>query len=245
MATFDNTTIALNAGEGVACAPGGTVTAISTTTADGSGNYQFTIPGPLSPGSYSYQVEVIDKYGDVSSPSSVQTITVVPPLVTVTGVTDKMNKKHQVTQVTVVFNGSVNSTEADMKTGIYRLAFPGKHGSYTAKNAVVIPLKSAMYTDSTHSVVLIPKKPFAVTKPVQLLINGLAPSGLEGSFGRLLDGNDDGQPGENAIAILSKKGATVSAVALAGISTSSDENIRLIDALLARGEPLGRTTRHV
>jgi hypothetical protein len=220
-------------------------TTTSTTSANGSGNYQFTVSGPLSPGSYSYQVEVIDKYGDVSSPSTVQTITVLPPLVTVTGVTDKMNKKHQVTQVTVVFSGSVNSTEADIKNGIYRLATPGKHGSYTARNAVVIPLKSATYTDSMHSVVLIPKKPFALTKPVQLLINGLSPSGLEDSFGRLIDGNDDGQPGGNAIAILSKKGVTVSAVALAHVNTSQDENIRLIDAILAGGLPLGRTTRHV
>ena len=92
-------------------------------------------PGPLAPGSYSYQVKSIDKYGDVSSPSATQTITVVPPLVTVMSVTDKTNKKHQVTQVTVVFSGSVNSTEAQMPTGIYRLATPGKKGSYTAKNA--------------------------------------------------------------------------------------------------------------
>ena len=74
--------------------------ASDTTTADGSGNYDFKVPGPLSPGSYSFQVQVRDKYGDVSSPSAVQTITVVPPLVTVMSVTDKTNKKHLVTQVT-------------------------------------------------------------------------------------------------------------------------------------------------
>ena len=215
-------------------------TTISTTTADGSGNYQFTLPGPLSPGSYSYQVEVVDKYGDLSSPSVAQTIIVLPPLVTANSVTDKTNKKHQVTQVTVVFSGSVNSTQADMTTGIYRLATPGKHGSYTAKNAVVIKLKSAMYTDSTHSVTLIPKKPFALTKPVQLLIDGLPSSGLVDSIGRLIDGNHDGQPGGNAIAILSRGGVKLSAVEQARAAAAPEGYPRLIDALLARGERFGR-----
>ena len=99
-----------------------------------------------------------------------------------------------------------------MTTGIYRLATPGKHGSYTARNAAVIKLKSATYTDLIHSVTLIPKKPFAFTKPVQLLIDGLAPSGLVDSIGRLIDGNHDGQPGGNAIAILSRGGVKLSAV---------------------------------
>ena len=132
---------------------------VSTTTADGSGNYDLKVPGPLIPGNYWYQARVLDKYGDASGPSATQTITILPPLVFVTSVTDITNKKHQVIQVNVEFSGSVNSTEADMLTGIYRLATPGKKGSYTAKNATVIRLKSATYTDSNHTVVLIPKKP--------------------------------------------------------------------------------------
>jgi hypothetical protein len=180
----------------------------------------------------------------VSSPSATQTITVVPPLVTVLRVTDRMNKKHQVTQVTVVFSGPVNSTQADMRTGIYRLATPGKKGSYTAKNAVVIRLKSAKYADSTESVTLIPKKPFALTKPVQLLINGLAPSGLRDSTGRLIDGNDDGEAGGNAIATLARGGVTLSAVELARTIGSPQGNAHLIDAVLAGGVRFRGTTRH-
>jgi hypothetical protein len=242
--TFPGVTVRLVVPSTIA---GSLPTTISTTTADGSGNYEFTLPGPLSPGSYSYQVELIDKYGDVSSPSIIQTIIVVPPLVTLTSVTDKTNKKHQVTQITVVFSGSVNSAQAGMTTGIYRLATPGKHRSYTAKNAAVIKLKSATYTDSTHSVTLIPKKPFAITKPVQLLINGVAPSGLEDSTGRLIDGNHDGQPGGNAIAILSRGGAKVSAVEQTRAAARPEVHSRLIDTLLARGERLGKkfTTREV
>ena len=55
-----------------------------------------------------------------------------------------MNRKHQVTQILVTFSGAVNFQEAD-QTGIYRLAHPGKKGSYTARNAVVIKLRSASY----------------------------------------------------------------------------------------------------
>ena len=61
---------------------------------------------------------------------------------------------------------------------------------------------------------LTPKKPFALTKPVQLLVNGLAPSGLQDSYGRYIDGDHNGTAGSNAIAILSKKGVTVDAVEL-------------------------------
>ena len=63
-----------------------------------------------------------------------------------------------------------------------------------------------------ETVTLVPKKPFALNKKVQLVINGEAPNGLQDSLGRLIDGNDDGQAGGNATAILSQKGATIAAL---------------------------------
>ncbi len=165
------------------------------------------------------------------------------PLVTVKQVyLAKLNKKHQVTEVFVVFSGPVDSTEADQKTGIYRLATAGKHGSYTAKNAGIILLKSATYTENggVDSVALIPKKPFALTKPVQLLINGLPPAGLQDSDGRYIDGDGNGTPGGNAIAIIAKSGETVNGVSPA--RTAARTPVRataVIDALLARGELAG------
>ena len=207
------------------------------TTADGSGNYQVQVPGPLNVGSYTYQIDTVDQFGDVSAASPAQTIHVVPPLVTVVKVTDVVKKK-KVTEVIVTFSGSVNSAEADSPS-IYRLATAGKKGSYTAKNAKVLRLKSATYTDATHTVVLIPKKPFVLTKPVQLLINGLAPAGLEDSVGRLIDGNHDGQAGGNATAILSRGGVKLSAVKLAATSQDAEVNAELVDAVLASGQRLG------
>jgi hypothetical protein len=218
--------------------------AVGTTTADRAGNYDFKLTGPLSPGTYSYRVDVLDQFGDVSGPSATQTIIVVPPPVTVMNVTDQTSKKHQVKQITVVFSAPVNAAQADRTAGIYSLATPGKKGSYTAKNAGIIKLKSATYIGSTDTVVLIPKKPFALTKPVQLLINGTAPSGLRDGMGRLIDGNGDGQVGGNAIVILSRGGVKISAAELARSNAPRHANAHLIDSLLAGGERFGRKMHH-
>ena len=83
-----------------------------------------------------------------------------------------MSPKHQLTQILVTFSGALDSQEAD-QTGIYRLAHPGKKGSYTARNAVVVKLRSAVYNPGNHSVALTPKKPFSLTEQtLQLLIDG-------------------------------------------------------------------------
>jgi hypothetical protein len=133
-----------------------------------------------------------------------------PPLVTMTNVSEKFNKKHQVTQVNVIFSGAVNSGEAD-STATYRLAAPGKKGSFTAKNATVIKFKSASFNVATDTVTLIPKKPFTLSKPVQLVVYGVPQAGLQDTFGRFIDGNHDGQPGGNAVVILARGGATIDA----------------------------------
>ncbi len=155
---------------------------------------------------------------------------------TLTNVIDKLNKKHDVTQISVIFSGAVNSAEAGEATGIYKLTTPGKKGSYTAKNAGTIKIKSATYNQANDTVVLIPKKVFALTKPVQLLITGTAPSGLQDAEGRLIDGNHDGIAGGNAIAILKRAGATLSAVELARTNYGPRVQAHLVDALLARDE---------
>jgi plastocyanin len=128
--------------------------------------------------------------------------------VTVASVQFTQNKKHQVTSITVIFSGPVNAGEAD-STAIYRLALPGKNGSFNAKNAKVLALRSAVYDGTLNQVTLTPRKPFALTKPVQLWINGVAPGGLQDTSGQLIDGDHDGQPGGNAGAVLRRKGVTL------------------------------------
>ena len=96
-------------------------------------------------------------------------------------------------------------------TGLYRLVIAGNQGSFTARNATVVKVSKAKYfaASSPDTVTLIPRTPFMVRKPVELTINGSSPSGLEDAEGRLIDGNQDGQPGGNAVAVLGKNGVTI------------------------------------
>ncbi len=125
---------------------------------------------------YAFYSVATDRLGLAQpTPTSAQATTkvVLPPVVTLKQVRDITNNKHQVTEVLVTFSGPVNSAEAD-QIGTFHLATPGKGGSYTAKNAGVIKLKSAVYTSGNDTVALTPTKPFALTKPVQLVIYGTA-----------------------------------------------------------------------
>ena len=137
-------------------------------------------------------------------------LTVAPaPLVTLSQVKDVLNKKHLVTEILVTFGGPVDATEAD-EIAIYHLAKPGKRGSFTAKNAGRINLVSAVYNAATDTVTLTPKKPFSLSKSVQLTVKGTTPGGLQDSFGRLIDGADNGEPGTSAVAVLRRKGVVFS-----------------------------------
>jgi hypothetical protein len=181
---------------------------------------------------YGFYSVATDNHGDVQpTPSAAQATTTVssppppPPLVKVTGVRDMTNKKHQATQVIITFSGALNAAEAD-QTGIYRLAIAGKKGSYTAKNAQVIKLKSALYSAAGNTVTLTPKKAFALTKPVQLVVKGTPPSGLQDTLGRFLGG------GTNAVAILSSHGTTIQTAAVAATRLALVASA--VDALLER-----------
>jgi hypothetical protein len=114
-----------------------------------------------------------------------------------------MNKRHRVKKVIIDFSGGVNAAQAQ-NPAEYRLIKAGKRGSFTAKHPKLIRLRSAVYNGSSDTVTLIPRKPFALRKPVQLQVNGEPPSGLNDTFGRLIDGHHDGQPGGIAVAVLQK-----------------------------------------
>ena len=144
------------------------------------------------------------------TPISTPTPPIPAPLVTVTGVVDVTNRKHQVTAIHVTFSGALNPAEA-ADTAIYQLIKQGKHKSFVASRATTIKIKSASYDPTDTQVTLIPGKPFALSKPVEVLVEGQ----LQDAEGRLIDGNRDGQPGGNATAVLSKGGASLVAMVTA------------------------------
>jgi hypothetical protein len=111
----------------------------------------------------------------------------------------------------VGFSGGLNPAEA-ANIAEYQLTVAGKHGSFTARNAKAIKLLSTTYNEANDTATLTPTKRFRLHKPVQLVVQGTGPSGLQDSSGRLIDGNHDGQPGGSAVAILTTRGATPLAV---------------------------------
>jgi hypothetical protein len=136
-----------------------------------------------------------------------------------------------VTEILVGFSGAVNASEAD-SLGTYRLATAGRHGSFTAKNARIIKLKSAVYNAGTDTVALFPRKPFALTKPVQVVVDGVPPAGLQDSLGRLIDGDHNGRAGGNAVAILSRGGVSRTALAPGFAGVAGGLNAATVDALV-------------
>ena len=191
----------------------------NATTSSPAGVYPITVSGASSP---NYTVTFIGG-----------TLTVIsPPLVTLTSVADKTNKKHQVTEVLVTFSGAVNTAEAD-SINSYRLATPGEKGSYSAKNAGIVKLKSARYSPATNEAALTPEKSFALTKPVQLLVYGTGKTALFDSYGRPLDG------GNNDTAVIRRNGATITAVAGSPTDFRTSIDPAVVDILLEQDDMIG------
>jgi hypothetical protein len=111
------------------------------------------------------------------------------------------NKQHAVTEIIVHFSGPVNALEAE-NTGMYRLTMTGRNDSFIAKNATVVNLKSATYDAALDEVILKPKRPFSVSNCVQVVIDGHQPGGLQDSFGRVINGDNDGEPGGDVVAMI-------------------------------------------
>jgi cyclophilin family peptidyl-prolyl cis-trans isomerase len=169
----------------------------------------------------------------MATPQSTGVSTTSTPLVTVTGIQLEENRKRQVDEILVTLSGPVDASEAD-STATYHLTTAGKKGSFTAKDASIIRLSSASYDAANDTIALIPKKPFALSKKVQLVVYGGPPSGLQDSQGRYIDGNDDGQAGGNVVRILSRSGVSLDAVAMASPSVGSISATNEIDVLLAQ-----------
>jgi hypothetical protein len=208
------------------------VLATNATVGSPHGTYTITVGGASSP---NYAITFMD--GTLTVTRSLPPPPP-PPLVTLTNVQVVTNKKHQVTQIIVSVSGALNAGEAD-SIATYQLATPGKKGSYTAKGAKVIALKSAQYSAATDEVTLTPTKPFKITKPVQLLIHGTGPSGLQDSLGRLIDGKHDGQAGGDAVAILSRGGVSLAKVARGPAQARRASHPSAVDVLLERGDLIG------
>ena len=107
----------------------------------------------------------------------------------------------------------MNAAEAS-SIGEYQLIVAGKKKSFTAKNAKKLPLASAVYNAANNTVTLTTKKKLVLKKLMELVVNANPPSGLQDTSGRSIDGNRDGQPGGNGVAVLKGKSVTLAALAV-------------------------------
>jgi hypothetical protein len=89
-----------------------------------------------------------------------------------------------------------------------------------------------VYLSATHAVTLTPKVPFGLSKPVQLLIEGTPPSGLQDSFGQFIDGADNGRAGSNGVVVLRKTGVTLSELRRAGMREARALQAATVDVAL-------------
>jgi hypothetical protein len=144
---------------------------------------------------------------EASAPITVTMPPAPPPLVDVTGVQAVLSKRGQLTRVVVGFSGPLTASQAD-NVAMYRLELPGERGSFRARTTRAVKLRSADYDASTNTVALTLHRPLRLAKRVELTIDGEAPTGLEDSQGRLIDGNHDGNAGGDATVVITLKMST-------------------------------------
>jgi RHS repeat-associated protein len=108
------------------------------------------------------------------------------------------------TALVLQFSGALNPAQASSLAAFHLLSGRVKKG-HTIYNKTV-PLSSAIYSPSAHTVELIPKSKLNLTQPEELIITAAQ---LTDIYGRPLDGNDDGQPGGNFVATITKKEITI------------------------------------
>ena len=155
---------------------------------------------PVGATSRNYSITFLDGTLAVTAPPVAAKIA---PPVAVQAVTLSTNRRRLVTSVVLTFSGSLDPGSA-RRTANYRLATAGKGGSYVAKNARSIKIKAAAYDATSDTVTLTPAAPFSLGKPVQLRVNGSADGGLDDAAGRPIDGDRDGRPGGDFVAVLDK-----------------------------------------
>jgi hypothetical protein len=146
------------------------------------------------------------------------------------------------TVVLIQFSGALNAGTAE-NPGAYQLAplmaikagGRGKGKKVETKLGRPVPVASAVYNAANDTVTLIPRGQLNLTQPLQLQIDGVPPSGLQDSSGRYLDGAQNGQPGSNAGAVLSRHGATLDAVVGGSTAGGAVTSPAAVDALLQVG----------
>ena len=149
---------------------------------------------------YTLQVNSSGLSGTSTSP-----LNVIPPPVTVVNVSmqKETTGKHKTTTVIVVhFDAALNAAAAQ-NLSAYSLTTIAQGKKHASKP---VALAQSSYNPATNTVTLTPRKTLVLNPPLQFQINAAA---LTDTLGRTLDGKDNGQPGSNFVAMLSKGGVSI------------------------------------
>jgi RHS repeat-associated protein len=138
-------------------------------------------------------------------------------------------KAKSATGLVLQFSEAVNAAQAQ-NLAAYQLSMAGKDKKFGTKDDKIVPLASATYNATAHTVTLIPRQAFNKTQLQQLRVK--APF-LHDSLGRVIDGNHDGQPSGDFVATVKGKAVTVAASAIPKSTVISPLAIRAIDQVLA------------
>jgi hypothetical protein len=168
--------------------------------------------GPFSDAGHQFVVTPAQS----TTPTPTPTGTSSPP-VTVASVQDVKGKRKTVDEIVINLSGPVNAAQADALAN-FQLMGANARGSFTARNSTRIALRSAVFNPANDTITLIPRKAFALTRPVELTINGTSASGVQDSSGQLIDGDGDGTAGSNAVAVIRRNGVTLNPLAPAPAS---------------------------
>jgi plastocyanin len=136
------------------------------------------------------------------------------PLVTVSGVHVIQNARHMVTAITVDFSGPVNGQQAS-SLAMYQLTTSGRGAAFSGRRGPAVWLGSASYNAARDEATLTLRRPVSLIKPLQLVIDGQQPGGIQDALGRGIDGAHEGRAGNNATASISRRGVTLSTSAWA------------------------------
>jgi hypothetical protein len=94
------------------------------------------------------------------------------------------------------------ATEKARITRNYKILAPGLDGRFGTRDDKVFAITASAYNSATNAVSLTPKRRLDLHRRYLLIINGSSPTGITDVTGKLVDGNGDGKPGDNYVAIL-------------------------------------------
>ena len=139
----------------------------------------------------------------------------------------KGKKAKSTTELLLQFSGALNAGAA-RNLGVYHLDQASRTKKGGTQYNKPVALASVSYNASTDTVTLLAKSKLNLAKPEELQITA---SQLPDVYGRPLDGNDDGQPGGDFVALLTKSGVKIESIA-----TPSTLTAKAVDALLSAGQ---------